>query len=129
MTHSIPFDTLAFVKELQSAGVPQAQAEVQAKTMAAVLLKVEETYAEELATKGDLQVEAEKIRREIAATKSETIKWMAAMFAGQTALILGALFGLLRFSPPPMPTMMLPHQPPSPTTPQMNAPAAAPLIR
>ncbi|MBF0402109.1 MAG: DUF1640 domain-containing protein [Magnetococcales bacterium] len=37
MSLSVPFDTLAFVKELESAGFSSAQAEAQAKALAGVL--------------------------------------------------------------------------------------------
>ncbi|MBF0162803.1 MAG: DUF1640 domain-containing protein, partial [Magnetococcales bacterium] len=49
---AIPFDTLAFAKELETAGVPPAQAEAQAKALSGVLQKVEEYRLQELATKG-----------------------------------------------------------------------------
>ena len=55
MAHVIPFDTLAFVKELESAGVPTAQAEAQAKALSSVLQKVEDVRAGELATKRDMK--------------------------------------------------------------------------
>jgi len=37
MGHVIAFDTLAFVKRLREAGVPEAQAEVQAEAIAEVI--------------------------------------------------------------------------------------------
>ncbi|MBF0179336.1 MAG: DUF1640 domain-containing protein [Magnetococcales bacterium] len=83
-TIAIPFDTLAFVKELESAGVPPAQAEAQARALSGVLQKVEEARLKELATKGDVE-----------AAKAETIKWTAGMFAAQTALIIGAMLAVM----------------------------------
>jgi hypothetical protein len=47
MRNSIPFDTHAFVKRLTAAGVPEAQAEVQAEALAEIALA-------QLATKDDL---------------------------------------------------------------------------
>ncbi|MEO5341549.1 MAG: hypothetical protein H7837_13710 [Magnetococcus sp. MYC-9] len=49
-TFAIPFDTLAFVKKLETAGVPSAQAEAQAEALSGVLQKVEEYRLQELAT-------------------------------------------------------------------------------
>ncbi|HIJ85803.1 MAG TPA: DUF1640 domain-containing protein, partial [Magnetococcales bacterium] len=37
MSYAIPFDTLAFVKELEGAGVPPSQAEAQIKVLATVM--------------------------------------------------------------------------------------------
>ncbi|MBF0153042.1 MAG: DUF1640 domain-containing protein [Magnetococcales bacterium] len=54
MAYAIPFDTLAFVKELETAGVPPAQAEAQASALSKVLQKVEDARQDELATKGDV---------------------------------------------------------------------------
>ena len=48
---AIAFDTLAYAKKLKRAGVPEAQAEVQAEAMA-------ELVEERLATKRDLQAVA-----------------------------------------------------------------------
>ncbi|HLA36160.1 MAG TPA: coiled-coil domain-containing protein [Rhodocyclaceae bacterium] len=59
----ITFDTLKFVKELESAGVPAAQAEAQARALATAL----DTHLVELATKGDVR----EVRVEANATKAE----------------------------------------------------------
>jgi hypothetical protein len=48
MRHTIPFDTYAYVKQLTAAGVPESQAEVHARALAALV-------DEELATKRDLE--------------------------------------------------------------------------
>jgi len=47
MAHTIPFDTHAYVKRLTAAGMPEAQAEVQAEAFA-------ELINDQLATKRDL---------------------------------------------------------------------------
>ncbi|MBF0461005.1 MAG: DUF1640 domain-containing protein, partial [Magnetococcales bacterium] len=63
MSLAVPFDTLAFVKELETAGFSTAQAEAQAKALSGVLQKVEESRLQELATKGDVKaaVDAAKV--------------------------------------------------------------------
>jgi len=48
MRHTIPFDTYAYVKQLTAAGVPESQAEVHARALAALV-------DEELATKRDIE--------------------------------------------------------------------------
>ncbi|MEO5348436.1 MAG: CCDC90 family protein [Magnetococcus sp. YQC-3] len=105
-TFAIPFDTLAFAKELETAGVPPAQAEAQAKALSGVLQKVEEYRLQELATKGDvetakleLQKEIESVRREIEVAKNETIKWMIGLALAQLAMMAGILMTLVRVLP------------------------------
>ncbi|MBF0434614.1 MAG: DUF1640 domain-containing protein [Magnetococcales bacterium] len=65
MSTTIPFDTLAFAKEQEGAGVPPAQAEAQAKALSGVFQKIEEARANDLATKQDL-----------AELEIRLIKWM-----------------------------------------------------
>ncbi|MBF0127636.1 MAG: DUF1640 domain-containing protein, partial [Magnetococcales bacterium] len=56
MNHAIPFDTLAFVKELEGAGIPPAHAEAQAKALATVMRQVD-ARVDDLAAKRDKQTE------------------------------------------------------------------------
>ncbi|MBF0173889.1 MAG: DUF1640 domain-containing protein [Magnetococcales bacterium] len=155
MSAAIPFDTLAFVKELEGAGIPTAQAEAQVKMLATVMRQMDarmddlaarrdkqttekfDTLADRneqqvkgrldgLATKQELDfrlatVEA-NLKRDIEAAKSETIKWTAGMFAAQTALIIGAMFAVMKMNQQPAPVshipppqeMRLPAVPPTP---------------
>ena len=108
---AMPFDTLAFVKRLETAGVPSAQAEAQVEMLSDAIKKVEETRLQELATKGDVRESELKLEAKIESSKSETIKWVAGMFVAQTALIIGAMFAVMRMGQPTMqPTM---YQPPA----------------
>ncbi|MBF0284409.1 MAG: hypothetical protein HQL51_08110 [Magnetococcales bacterium] len=101
MSRAIPFDPLAFAKELETAGIPAAHAEAQAKALSAVMQKVEETRLEELATRGDL-----------ADLKSELIKRVAGMFVAQTTLIMGAIFAMLKLNAPvPQPPLFISNPP------------------
>lgn len=91
---TITFDTLAYSKRLKAAGVPEEQAEVQAETFAEIM-------EERLATKYDIELlrrdmkEMEPgLKKDIAASKSETIKWVAGMLIVQAGLI-AALVKLL----------------------------------
>ncbi|MEO5363261.1 MAG: CCDC90 family protein [Magnetococcus sp. DMHC-8] len=121
-TVAIPFDILAFAKELETAGVPPAQAEAQAKALSGVLQKVEEYRLQELATKGDiLRLEKEvelvkaELRKDIEAAKVETIKWVIVTGIA----ILGGVAAINRLAPP-VPTY---YQPPAQ---EMRLPAPAP---
>ena len=69
MPTSVTFDTLAYAKKLKSAGVPEAQAKIQAEAL-------KEIINSELVTKRDL-TEA----------KVEIIKWVAGMLVAQAAIV------------------------------------------
>ena len=103
---AMPFDTLAFVKRLETAGVPSAQAEAQVEMLSDAIKKVEETRLQELATKGDveiakleLQKEIESVRKEIEVAKVDIIKWVVVTGIA----ILGGVSAINRLVPPPAP--------------------------
>ncbi|MBF0145369.1 MAG: DUF1640 domain-containing protein [Magnetococcales bacterium] len=104
MSAAIPFDTLAFVKELEGAGVPPAQAEAQAKALSGVLQKVEESHLRALATKGDIELAKAELRKDIETAKVETIKWVIAT----GIIILGGVATINRLFPP-VPVYYQPH--------------------
>ncbi|MBF0135611.1 MAG: CCDC90 family protein [Magnetococcus sp. DMHC-1] len=124
MIADVAFDTLAFVKELETAGVPPNQAEAQARAISRVIQQVEKSRHEEqkkLATTGDvlrmenrmenkiemIKVELRKeielskaeLRKEIETSKVETIKWVIAT----GFIILSGVAAINRFVPPPVP--------------------------
>lgn len=74
---TITFDTLAYSRTLQAAGMAQAQADAQAQAMS------EMVAVRELATKGDLMEMEHRL-----------IKWVAGIAVSQTAIIL-AIMALL----------------------------------
>jgi hypothetical protein len=101
--HPLPFDTLAFVKRLAASGMPEAQAEALAGSLAEVALG-------QLATKDDVRQVREEIRaavaelrHEIAAAelrlraefREELRKQMLWFFAMQVALV-SAAFALMK---------------------------------
>ena len=90
MSKVIPFDTLAFAKEMETAGFSPAQAEAQANALSGVLQKVEESRLQELATKGDIK----NLELRIAETKAKIIKWVLGISTAQIMLIV-ALIKLL----------------------------------
>jgi len=77
---TITFDTLAFVKQLKSAGFSDTQAEIQAQAINQALADFQDSRLNELATKADLQAE-------IAKAKVEIIKWVAGMLVAQAAIV------------------------------------------
>ncbi len=104
MSIAVPFDTLAFAKELETAGIPAAHAE--AKAISGAFQKVEESRLQELATKGDilhLEKEIEKVElrmnAKIETAKVETIKWVIVTGIA----ILGGVAAINRLAPPPAP--------------------------
>ncbi|MGK7345028.1 MAG: DUF1640 domain-containing protein [Candidatus Nitrospinota bacterium M3_3B_026] len=77
---SMVFDTLAYAKELKEAGVPEAQAEVQARALV--------RFAEEqVATKSDMKEMEYRL-------KAELIKWMVGLTLGQLTIMIAG-FGLV----------------------------------
>ncbi len=84
MPSAITFDTLAYVKKLKAAGVPEKQAEVQAETFAEII-------EDRIATKQDLKELELSMKQELklglASTKAEIIKWVAGMLVAQAAIV------------------------------------------
>lgn len=56
----------------------------------------------QLSTKADVakvELRIAELKRDIAESKSDILKWVAGMFVAQTALIIAALFALVRLLP------------------------------
>lgn len=68
------FDTHAYIKRMKAVGFTEEQAEVQAETVADLI-------NERLVTKADLDLR-------IAELKTELVKWMLGIAAGQVALLV-----------------------------------------
>ncbi len=94
MATTITFDTLAFVKQLKSAGFNDNQAEIQAQAINQALSDFQNNRLNELSTKADLFTVEAKLQTEIAKAKSETIKWVAGMLVVQAGVV-AALVKLL----------------------------------
>ncbi|WP_130472313.1 coiled-coil domain-containing protein [Candidatus Magnetaquicoccus inordinatus] len=134
---TVPFDTLAFVKRLETAGIPAAHAEAQVEMLSDVIKKVEETRLQELATKGDvreveLRLEAKiettkaELRRDIETAKVETIKWVIVTGIA----VLGGVAAINRLVPPVptyyQPTIQELRQPYSVPVPPLSPPQSPP---
>ena len=87
MTSTITFDTLAYVKKLKAAGVPEKQAEVQAETFAEIIEDRIATKHDILMLKQDLKELELTLKRDIANIKAEIIKWVAGMLVAQAAIV------------------------------------------
>lgn len=91
MTGAITFDTLAYVKKLRAAGVPEKQAEVHAETFAEIVEDRIATKQDILALKQDLKELELSMKQELklglASTKAEIIKWVAGMLVAQAAIV------------------------------------------
>ncbi len=96
---TITFDTLKFVEKLRAAGVPEAQAKVQAEVL---LFALDEVMDQQLATKTDIARLEREVKTDIALVRADitrlerdlfVIKWMMGMMMGGiTALILKTFF-------------------------------------
>lgn len=84
---TITFDTLAYVKTLREAGVEEKQAEAQATALAAVL----KSGVTDLATKQDMELLRAELKKDLAGTKAELIRWVVGVGILQTTLIVGIL--------------------------------------
>ncbi len=82
---AITFDTLAYSKTLQSAGMPQEQADALAKAQKAALDEM--VAAKELATQADIL----RLENKMETNKHEILKWMIATMVAQTALIVAVI--------------------------------------
>lgn len=87
MISTITFDTLAYVKKLKAAGVPETQAEVQAETFAEIIEDRIATKHDIFMLKQDLKELELTLKRDIANIKAEIIKWVAGMLVAQAAIV------------------------------------------
>lgn len=96
---TITFDTLAYVKTLREAGFEERQAEAQAAALATVL----KNSGEGVATKADIhdlkrdsELLKAELKKDLAETKAEMIRWVVGVGILQTTLIVGILARLAK---------------------------------
>jgi len=88
--NTIIFDTYKFIKELEAAGVPHAQAEAMLKVQQEII----EHSIDELATKADLDKVEHSLKIEIQEVKFDLLKWIVGLALAQFALLVGILLKL-----------------------------------
>ena len=81
--HTMTFDTLKLARKLEASGFTQQQAVGAAEAMAESLAEVSG-----LATKEDVS----DLRRDLAETKADLLKWMFGALAAQTAFLSAIKF-------------------------------------
>ncbi len=105
------FDSLGYFEKLKEAGVPEAQARVQAEAMRqqaeaqrvalqTALDRYDEASRRELATKGDLRETELRLQAEIRATELRLLKWQIGVMLtgfGALAAIMAKGFGWIGF--------------------------------
>ena len=68
---AITFDSLDYFEKLKDAGVPEAQAKVQANALQTALNRYDEASRKDLATRGDLQDVRSELKEEIQNVRTE----------------------------------------------------------
>lgn len=84
---TVAFDTYTAIKRLKAAGFDELQAEALSET----IKEAQDAHLAELATKADLKLEVEKLRRDAAEAKADIIKWMFGVATGQAMFIIAIL--------------------------------------
>lgn len=85
------FDTLKLARRLQAIGLPPAQADGFAEVFSEVMVTDLATKADLAELRGEFRLECEKIRTEIAASRSEILRWIVPLILAQMALTVGVL--------------------------------------
>ena len=102
MNESVIFDTHLYVKKLRAVGFTEEQAEVQTEVLSELLERNLATKRDlkELESKLESKIESVKseLKAEIESSKSDIIKWVAAMLVAQASLmaVMFRLLGLLK---------------------------------
>jgi hypothetical protein len=86
--HAITFDTLKFVKKLESSGLPVPQAEAIAEAFK------DASGEAELASKQDIKELDMTLRGHIAEMKYDLIKWIVGLALAQMAMLIGIFIKL-----------------------------------
>jgi hypothetical protein len=98
---AITIDTYELITTLKDAGIPEQQAKAQidaiAKFVDTTRQQIEHDHKlDDVATKRDLKELELTINAKISETKSETIKWIAAIVIGAGMAQVFAIIGLLK---------------------------------
>jgi len=98
---AITIDTYALISTLKDAGVPEQQAKAQIDAMARFVEVAREQIEhdhklDDVATKRDLKELELTLNNKISESKSETIKWVAAIVVGTGVAQIFAIIGVLK---------------------------------
>ena len=85
------FDSLGYFEKLKEAGVPEAQARVQAAAFREFSAIQEEMARKELATIMDVIQAEMRLTERIENSKHEVLKWTITTVVAQTALIIAVI--------------------------------------
>jgi len=99
---SLTFDTYAFIRKLKESGIPEEQARAQVEALSSAFEQFQgETHFADLASKHDireLELKIELVRaelkRDVAESKAELVRWIIGAGFLQTALITALLLKL-----------------------------------
>ena len=91
---TITFDTHKFIKDLESAGIPEAHAEAIARAQQESLQTAFDYR--DLATKGDIKESELRLDARIAEAKAEIIKWVVGLIFMQTGVIVALVLKLAK---------------------------------
>ncbi len=93
------FDTLKFARRLQAIGLPPDQAAGLSEAFAEIMvteLATKSNLAEfSAALRAEFRLECEKLRTEIAASRSEILRWILPLILAQLGLTVGVLMRLM----------------------------------
>jgi hypothetical protein len=95
---AVLFDTHAFVRRMQAAGMPEAQAEAFAGEYTNWLddRLATKTDLTSLAKTGDLRETELRLEARVESVKADILKWMFGTIGFQTLVLLGAILAIAR---------------------------------
>lgn len=94
---TITFDTHQFVRKLRDAGISEAQAEVITEVMRDAVASADvATKSDVESIRKDMEILRAELKKDIAETKSELVRWVVGAGFLQTALIAALLIKLIK---------------------------------
>ena len=88
MSHAITFDTLKFVRRLESAGMEQKQAEAITEAVSDVF---DESLSDSVFTKADGKLLSLDMDGKLSKLETKIVLWVVGLFLTQNALFFGLL--------------------------------------
>ena len=85
------FDTLRLARRLQGLGLPPGQADGFAEAFADTMVTELATKSDSAELRSEFRLECERLRTDIAASRSDIIRWVVPLILAQMALTVGVL--------------------------------------